>query len=304
MHRHAHGTESGEHAALRHRPFAIGVTLNLLFVGVEAGAGLWSGSLALLADAAHNLGDVGSLLLAWGATLIASTRPTARRTYGLRRATILAALASTVLLLIGLAAIAWEAVQRLRAPAPVESLAVVIVAGLGVIVNGVTALFFARGSHHDLNQRGAFLHLAADAGVSLAVVAGGIAIAITGWTRLDPALSLVVVVVVLAASWTLARESWNLSVDAVPRAIDPARVRDYLLTRPGVADVHDLHIWGLSTTQCALTAHLVIPGGGVGDDFLHRLARELERHFGIGHATIQIERGDAEQPCGALEDCR
>jgi cobalt-zinc-cadmium efflux system protein len=236
--------------------------------------------------------------------MIATTRPTERRTYGLRRATILAALVSTALLLVGLGAIAWEAMQRLREPAAVSSSAIVVVAGIGVVINAVTALLFVRGSRDDINLRGAFVHMAADAGVSLAVLLGGVAIAITGSLWVDPVLSLVVVVVVLASTWSLARESWNLAVDAVPRAIDPGRVRSYLLTQTGVANVHDLHIWGLSTTQCALTAHLVIPDGGASDDFLHRLSRELERRFGIGHATIQIERGDAEYPCGALEDCR
>lgn len=304
MHTHHHGRPDEALGAERHRAFAIGVVLNALFVAVEVGAGLWGGSLALLADAAHNLGDVGSLLLAWGASLIATSRPTERRTYGLRRATILAALASTALLLISLGAIAWEAVRRLRDPAPVMPIAIVAVAAAGVVVNGLTALLFVRGSRRDLNQRGAFLHMVADAGVSLAVVIGGVAIALTGWTRVDPALSIVVVLVVLASTWSLARESWNLAVDAVPGAIDPGNVRRYLLTRPGVADVHDLHIWGLSTTQCALTAHLVIPDGGATDDFLHRLTGELEHRFGIGHATIQIERGDAEHPCGAPEECR
>jgi cobalt-zinc-cadmium efflux system protein len=308
MHAHHAHDAHDHHDVLRgaghHRAFAIGVALNALFVAIEVAAGLWGGSLSLLADASHNLGDVGTLLLAWGASLIASKPATERRTYGLRRATILAALASTALLLIGLGAIAWEAVRRLREPVQVAPLAVIVVASAGVLVNGVTALLFVRGSRHDLNQRGAFLHMAADAGVSLAVVLGGIAIAVTGSTGVDPALSIVVVLVVLASSWSLARESWNLAVDAVPRAIDPGNVRRYLMTRPGVADVHDLHIWGLSTTQCALTAHLVIPDGAASDDFLHRLSGELERRFGIGHATIQIERGDAEHPCGALEDCR
>jgi cobalt-zinc-cadmium efflux system protein len=305
MHGHLHGHHRADgESGPRHRPFAIGVALNLVFVAAEVWAGIWGGSLALLADASHNLGDVGSLLLAWGAMVIASTAPTERRTYGLRRATILAALASTVLLAIGLGAIAWEAAQRLRVPAPVSSSAIVIVAGIGVVINAVTALLFVRGSRDDINLRGAFLHMAADAGVSLAVLVGGIAIALTGSSWVDPVLSLVVVVVVLASTWSLARESWNLAVDAVPRAIDPGRVRSYLLTQRGVADVHDLHIWGLSTTQCALTAHLVIPGGGASDDFLHRLSRELEHRFGIGHATIQIERGDAEHPCAAVEDCR
>ena len=307
-HQHTHGHHGHHHGhgphAPRNRAFAIGVALNLLFVGIEATAGLIGGSLALLADAAHNLGDVGSLLLAWGASLIATSRPTERRTYGLRRATILAALASTVLLLVGLGAIAWEAIQRLDEPSPVASAAIIAVALAGVVVNGVTALLFVRGSEKDINLRGAFLHMAADAGVSLAVVLGGVAIAITGALWVDPVLSLLVVVVVLASTWALGRESWNLAVDAVPRSIDPGSVRNFLLSRPGVAGVHDLHIWGLSTTQCALTAHLVVPDGDASDDFLHRITRELERSFGIGHATIQIERGDAEHPCGALEDCR
>jgi cobalt-zinc-cadmium efflux system protein len=298
MHGHTHA-----HAHGHNRAFAIGVVLNLVFVAVEAAAGLASGSLALLADAGHNLGDVGSLLLAWGASLLAGTRPTARRTYGLRRATILAALGSAALLLVALGGIAWEAVERLREPASIGALTVVWVAAIGVVVNGATALLFLRGSQHDLNVRGAFLHMAADAGVSLAVLAAGVAIRLTGWARLDPVLSLAIVLVVLATTWALLRDSWNLAVDAVPRAIDPGHVRDYLLTRPGVAGVHDLHIWGLSTTQSALTAHLVIPEGAAGDDFLHRVARELERRFGIGHATIQIERGDAEHACGcALEE--
>jgi cobalt-zinc-cadmium efflux system protein len=297
MHGHAHHHEQ--------RAFALGVVLNVAFVAAETVCGLWSGSLALLADAGHNLGDVGALLLGWAASLLAGARPTARRTYGLRRATILAALASAVLLLIALVAIAWEALERLRNPTAVATSWVVAVAAFGVLVNGATALLFVRGSRRDLNLRGAFLHMAADAGVSLAVVVGGIAIALTGLRWIDPALSLVIAVVVLATTWTLARDSFNLAVDAVPREIDPGRVREYLLSRPGVAGVHDLHIWGLSTTQSALTAHLVIPDGAAGDDFLHRVSRELERRFGIGHATLQIERGDAEHPCGrAVEDCR
>lgn len=298
MHGHAH-----PHG--HHRAFAIGVALNVGFVLVETACGLWSRSLALLADAGHNLGDVGTLLLAWAASLLAGTRPTARRTYGLRRATILAALASAVLLLMALVAIAWEAIERLRNPPEVATAWVVAVAAVGVVVNGATALLFLRGRHHDLNVRGAFLHMAADAGVSLAVVAGGLAIWLTGLRWIDPVLSLVIAVVVVATTWTLARDSFNLAVDAVPREIDPTHVREYLLSRPGVESVHDLHIWGLSTTQSALTAHLVIPEGAAGDDFLHRVTRELERRFGIGHATLQIERGDAEHPCWrALEDCR
>jgi cobalt-zinc-cadmium efflux system protein len=303
-HAHAH-PHPPSRASSQHRAFAIGVVLNLLFVAVEATSGFLAGSLALLADAGHNLGDVGTLLLAWGASLLAGTRPTARRTYGLRRATILAALASAVLLAAALAGIAWEAVERLRDPPQVSTLMMVAVAAAGVLINGLTALLFVRGSRHDLNVRGAFLHMAADAGVSLAVVAGGVAIAVTGWNWLDPAASLAIVAVVLVTTWSLLRDSWNLAVDAVPREIDPSHVREYLASRPGVAGVHDLHIWGLSTTQSALTAHLVIPEAEAGDDFLHRLARELERRFGIGHATIQIERGDAEHACGcALEDCR
>lgn len=279
------------------RAFAIGVALNLAFVVLEALFGLLGGSLALVADAGHNLSDVGSLLLAWGAALLAARRPTVRRTYGFRRATILAALASAGVLLVALGGIAWEAVERLREPMAVNAGMVVAVAGAGVLVNGVTALLFIRGSREDLNIKGAFLHMMADAMVSLGVLVAGATIAATGWAWLDPATSLGVVLVILIGTWGLLRDSFNLAMDAVPPGIDPEGVRAFLLTRPGVEDVHDLHIWGLSTTQSALTAHLVIPERPLRDDFLNRVSSELQRRFGIGHSTIQIERGDAEQPC-------
>jgi cobalt-zinc-cadmium efflux system protein len=304
MHEHPPGARHHAHEPTHQRAFALGVALNVAFVAAEAVAGIRAGSLSLLSDAGHNLGDVGSLLLAWAASLLAASRPTVRRTYGLRRTTVLAALASAVLLVFALGGIVWEAIHRLRQPAPVASLTVVAVAALGVVINLATALLFVRGSRGDLNLRGAFLHMAADAGVSLAVLLGGLLIWRTGWTWVDPALSLAIALAVLVTTARLARDSWNLAVDAVPRAIDPDGVRNYLMTRPGVADVHDLHIWGLSTTQSALTAHLVIPDGAAGDDFLHRVSGELERRFGIGHATIQIERGDANHPCGSLQDCR
>lgn len=291
MHVHAHPPRT------YHRAFAIGVALNVAFVALEAVFGFLGGSLALLADAGHNLSDVGSLLLAWGASVLAHARPSARRTYGLRRVTIVAALASAVVLLLALGGIALEAIGRFRTPAPVAGWTVLAVAAAGVLVNGATALLFVSGRRGDLNVRGAFLHMAADTAVSLGVLVAGAAILATGWMWLDPAVSLLIVAVVLIGTWGLLRESFDLMVDAVPREIDAVRVKDFLLSRPGVADVHDLHIWGLSTTQSALTAHLVVPGGGDADAFLQRLSNELRGRFGIDHSTIQIERGSPEHPC-------
>lgn len=279
------------------RAFAIGVALNVVFVMVEAGYGFYAGSLALLADAGHNLSDVVSLLVAWGASLLASTRPTERRTYGFRRATILAALLSSVLLLVALGAIAWEALGRLQAPVAVSGPVVILVATIGVVINTATALLFLSGRKKDLNIRGAFQHMAADAVVSLGVVVAGIGMMTLGWLWLDPVVGLAIVVLILLASWGLFRDSFNLAVDAVPRDIDLAEVRRFLLGSPGVCDVHDLHVWGLSTTQVALTAHLVVSGFSVGDEFLPWLTRELSQRFGIGHATIQVESGNPDFPC-------
>ena len=278
------------------RSFAIGVILNTGFVAAEVAAGLWTGSLALLADAGHNLSDVLSLLLAWGATVLARRAPAGRRTYGLRKGTILASLANAILLLVAVGAIVSEAVRRIGAPAQMDTDIVMLTAGLGVLINGATAMLFMRGSHADLNVRGAFLHMAADAGVSLAVVAGAFAMAQTGLLWIDPALSLIIAGVIVLGTWSLLRDSMDLALDAAPRGIDVDEVRRWLKGLPGVEDVHDLHVWAISTTETAMTAHILRPANGDGDGFLHMACEGLERRFRIGHATLQIEN-DAAQAC-------
>jgi len=301
-HRHHHADH--HHAAPLEigRAFALGVALNVGFVVVETAAGLWTNSLALLADAGHNLSDVIALLLAWGAATLSTRVPSARFTFGLRSTSVLAALANALLLLAVCGAIAWEAIGRLQTAIVVPGTPVIVVAACGVAINAATALLFQRRQKVDLNARGAYLHMAADALVSLGVVAAGIGMLLTGWTWLDPVVSLVVVGVIFASTWRLAREALALALQAVPAGIDPAAVRAFLAARPGVADVHDLHIWGMSTTESALSAHLVIPAGHPGDHFLAETARELEQRFRIGHATLQIEHGDPEHPCGLEPD--
>lgn len=278
------------------RAFAIGVSLNLAFVAAEVAAGLWTGSLALLADAGHNLSDVLALLLAWGATVLARRAPAGRRTYGLRKATILASLANAVMLLVAVGVIVSEAVRRFAAPAPVDTSVVMLTAGLGVLINGATALLFMRGSQSDLNVRGAFLHMAADAAVSLAVVAGAAAIAVTGMLWIDPALSLGIAGVIVLGTWSLLRDSADMAMDAAPREIDVEAVRRWLADLPGVEDVHDLHIWAISTTETALTAHLLRPANHDPDTFLHAACEGLQTRFRICHATIQVET-DAALAC-------
>jgi cobalt-zinc-cadmium efflux system protein len=278
------------------RAFAIGVILNTAFVAAEVTAGLWTGSLALLADAGHNLSDVLSLLLAWGATVLARRAPTSRRTYGLRKGTILASLANAVLLLIAVGAIVSEAVHRLAQPAAMDTGVVMATASLGVLINGATAMLFMRGSHADLNVRGAFLHMAADAGVSLAVVAGAFVMARTGILWIDPALSLIIAGVIVLGTWSLLRDSMDLALDAAPRGIDVDEVRRWLRDLPGVEDVHDLHVWAISTTETAMTAHILRPANADGDRFLHMACEGLERRFRIGHATLQVET-DAAHAC-------
>lgn len=290
-HRHAHGPTSFG------RAFAIGIVLNAGFVIVEAAFGLLSGSLALVADAGHNLSDVLGLLLAWGASVLVRRRPTPRRTYGLRRSSILAALINAAFLLVAIGAIAWEAIGRFRSPEPVAGGTVIGVALVGIVINTATALLFMSGQKEDLNIRGAFLHMAADAGVSLGVVLAGVALLFTGWIWLDPVVSLIIVAVIFVGTWGLLRDSVNLALDAVPEGIDPAVVTAYLARLPGVGDVHDVHIWALSTTETALTAHLVTPEGNDGDALLARMRRELHERFGIEHATIQLEQGDPAHPC-------
>jgi len=284
---HAH-----DHAPARHdRAFALGVALNLAFVCIEAGFGLMAHSLALVADAGHNLSDVLGLVLAWVASVLARRRPTPRRTYGMRRSSILAALANAVILLVAIGAIAWEAIRRLLHPAPVEAGTVMWVATVGVVINAATAWLFMAGRKGDLNIRGAFLHMAADAGVSAGVVVGALAMRATGWLWLDPAISFAIVAVVFVGTWGLLRDSVNLAMDAVPEGIDEQEVVAYLCAMPGVTGVHDLHIWGMSTTDVALTAHLVKPDGKSDDILLAEAAHELHDRFGIEHATLQLEHG-------------
>ncbi len=273
--------------------FAIGVTLNSVFVIAELIFGYAAHSLALISDAIHNLSDVMALLLAWGGLWLSRQQPTDRHTYGYRRASILAALANAALLLIVVGGIAVEAIDRLRAPADVASATVMWVAALGILINGATALLFMRGRHDDLNIRGAYLHMAADAGVSFGVVVAAALTMVTGWLWIDPVVSLAIAAVVLVSGWDLARDSVNLALDAVPRDIALGEVRDYLAALDGVSEVHDLHIWAMSTNETALTAHLVRPGGS-NDAFLHRVCEGLSQRFNIHHATLQVESdGDA-----------
>ena len=275
--------------------FAIGIALNSLFVMAEVAAGLWSSSLALLADAGHNLSDVLALLLAWGAVVLAKRAPVGRRTYGLRKATILASLANAVMLLVAVGVIVSESIRRLAEPAAISTGVVMLTAGLGVIINTTTALLFFRG-RDELNVRGAFMHMAGDAAVSLAVVVGAGVIAATGLLWIDPALSLLIAVVIVAGTWSLLRDSADLALDAAPRGIDVAQVGDWLRARPGVQEVHDLHIWALSTTETALTAHLIRPDNDDCDAFLHETCEALIHRFNIGHATLQVET-DATVVC-------
>jgi len=250
------------------RAFAIGVVLNLGFVIAEFFYGRAAHSLALVADAGHNLGDVLSLLLAWGALLLSKRLPTQRRTYGFRRSSILASLVNAVVLLVTVGAVAWEAIRRLSEPAPVGEITVIWVAAVGILINGITAVLFMSGRKDDLNIKGAFLHMASDAAVSLGVVLAGVVILFTGWFWLDPVVSLVVMGVILVGTWGLLRDSVNLALDAVPENIEIGDVETYLRALPNVSDVHDLHIWGMSTTEAALTAHLVMPNASCEDSLL------------------------------------
>ncbi len=296
-HGHAHGHSHGHAPADLNRAFAIGVALNTGFVVVEAAYGFLANSLALLADAGHNLGDVLGLLLAWGAAALVKRRPTERHTYGLKRSYILASLANAILLLVAVGMIVWEAIHRLAQPQPVAEMTVLWVAAVGIVINTATALMFVRGGRSDINIRGAFLHMAADAAVSLGVVIAALAVMATGWLWLDPAVSIAIAIVITLGTWSLLGSSLNLALDAVPDNIDRQAIAAYLAGLPGVTEVHDLHIWGMSTTEVALTAHLVRPDCPVDDGLLGRSAHELAERFGIGHSTIQIESGDPDHPC-------
>jgi cobalt-zinc-cadmium efflux system protein len=290
-HRHEHGeTDYG-------RAFAIGIALNLAYVAAEGIAGVLSGSLALLADAGHNLSDVLGLALSWGAAVLSRRRPSGRFTYGLRSTSILAALSNAVILLVVTGGVAWEALLRFANPVPVKSAVMIWVAAAGIAVNGGTALLFASGRGRDLNIKSAFLHMVADTFVTAGVVASGVAIGLFGWLWLDPATSLVVSAVIVLGTWGLLKSAIGLALDAVPEGVDAAAVRAHLAGLPGVTALHDLHIWGMSTTETALTCHLVMPGGHPGDAALNTIAQELHARFGIEHATIQIELADTDQIC-------
>jgi cobalt-zinc-cadmium efflux system protein len=285
------------------RAFAAGVALNLAFVVVEAVFGILSNSLALLTDAGHNLSDVLGLLLAWGAAALAAKRPSTRRTYGYSRATIIASLFSGLLLMGAVGAIGWEAFNRLLEPAAPAGGTIMIVAAIGVVINTATALLFLSGKDSDLNIRGAFLHMAADAAVSLGVVASGALILFFGFGWIDPLISLVIAAVIFLSTWGLLRDSLNLAVDAVPRNVDPEAVRTYLTGLPGVRAIHDLHIWPMSTTDTALTAHMVMDVFPANDQFLEQIAAVLQERFAIKHPTIQLERHDSDVVCRQAEHC-
>lgn len=298
---HDHAGHHGHHhaVAVTGAAFGVGVGLNLAFVVVEAVFGVLSHSMALVADAAHNLGDVLGLLLAWGAAVLARRPPSARRTYGMRRGTILAAVANAVLLLVAVGVVCREAALRLGSPQPVPGVTVIAVAAVGVLINGVSAMMFHRSQRTDVNARGAFLHLAGDAMVSLAVVLAGAVMWRTHWWWLDPAMSIGVSLVIVAGTWTLLQEAVDLSLDAVPKHIDLDAVRKHLLGLPGVCGVHDLHVWALSTTEVAMTAHLVMPVGVATRSFQGRVADAMRSRFGIGHTTVQVEEPLGDDESGA-----
>ena len=297
MGHHHHHDHGHDHEHGHGRAFAIAIGANLAYAIIEATFGLIAGSLALIADAGHNLSDVLGLALAWGASFLARRAPTARRTYGFKRSPILAALGNAMLLLLATGAIAWEAIRRFFAPESIAADTVLWVAAIGVVVNAGTALLFLAGRHGDINIRGAFLHLVADAGVTIGVILAALVVMQTGWLWVDPLIGLAIALVILIGTWGLLRDSVNLALDAVPGGIDPQAVHDFLAAQPGVVEVHDLHIWALSTTETALTAHLVRPGMGPDDGFLQQLCGELQHRFAIGHSTIQLENGDPAHPC-------
>jgi cobalt-zinc-cadmium efflux system protein len=297
-HNHNH-PENHHHPASNNqgRTFVITIFLNTIYVVVEFAYGFIANSTALIADAGHNVSDVLGLLLSWGAVILASRQPSKRYTYGLRSTSILAALANAMLLLVACGAIAWEAIHRFSEPPVIAGLTVSIVAAIGIAINGLSALLLMKGSKGDLNIRSAYLHMAADTAVSLAVVIAGLAMLYTGWYWLDPTISLVIVVVILIGTWGLLRDSLQLALSAVPAQIDVPAIDAYLCQLEGVTDIHDLHIWGLSTTETALTVHLVMPNGHPGDTFLDEIVQTLEERHSIHHSTLQIELGATDHAC-------
>lgn len=290
MHDHSH------HFDTHNRSFAISVILNTLFVVIEAVYGLISGSLALLADAGHNLSDVMGLIMAWAASWLASKTATYGKTYGLKKTTILAALFNALILIAAVGGITWEAIQRLADPADVTGMTVIVVAGIGVLINGATMVLFVKGQKGDINIRGAFLHMAADTAVSIGVVLSGTILLLTNLTWIDPIVSLVIAIVIFVGTWQLLKDSVNLAVDAVPKGIDPSAVQEHLENLPGVQSAHHLHVWALSTTETALTVHLVKPDPENDDEVIKEAAEILREHFGIHHITIQWERGKTSCP--------
>jgi len=300
-HSHDHGHASGHAHAMPiegiNLRMGIAVALNVVFVLIEGGFGFLSNSVALIADAGHNLSDVLGLVCAWGALLLGRRPPGAKFTYGLGRSSVLAALVNAVLLLLACGAIAWEAASRLGAPPPVAGRTVMAVAGIGIVLNGISAWMLHAGSHGDLNRRSAYIHMLSDAAISAGVVLSGLVIVFTGWSLLDPIVSLVIVAVILVSTWRLLRDSLTLSLDGVPASVNSSAVMSYLADQRGVTDVHDLHIWALSTTSVALTAHLVVPDRGAEDALLTSLTPDLKRRFRIQHATLQIERDRCEHGC-------
>jgi cobalt-zinc-cadmium efflux system protein len=306
-HDHDHGHGFGHHhhhdvPADTGRAFVLSIVLNAAFVVIEFFYGFVANSTALMADAGHNLSDVLGLMLAWGAALLTKTATTGRFTYGLRGSSILAALLNALLLMVACGAIAWEAVHRFAHPEPVAGTTVSIVAAIGVLVNGFSAWLFMAGRKDDINVRGAYLHMAADAALSLGVVIAGLVVMATGWTWLDPAVSLVIVVIIVGGTWSLLKESLQMVLAGTPASVDAKAVTAYLAARPGVTGVHDLHIWAMSTTETALTAHLVMPGGYPGDAALDALVAELREDFAIHHCTLQVEQGTTQHSGCCLND--
>ena len=289
MHKHNHNLNRYDKA------FALGLALNISFIVIEVVFGFLANSTALLADAGHNFSDVISLLIAWTATGLARLKPTEQRTYGWRKVSVMGAFINALILLFAMGAITLEAIRRFRSPVSVEGSTIIVVAAIGVAINTATALLFLKGRKQDLNIRGAFLHMAADAGVSLGVVIAGILIIITGQLWLDPLASIVIIIVILIGTWSLLRDSFNLAIDAVPKGIKAAHVKEYLSELPGIKGVHDLHIWAMSTTETALTAHLVKPSHQDDDSLINRIEKELHEIYGIDHVTIQWERKSQEQ---------
>jgi cobalt-zinc-cadmium efflux system protein len=303
---HSHSHHKHDHAVPTNysQAFIIGFILNAGFVVTEFGFGFFSNSVSLIADAAHNLSDVLGLVISWVAILVSRRQPSSRYTYGWRKSSILATFLNAIFLLVTTGGIVWEAIQRLLQPSSkVEGGVIIAVAAIGIVINTATALLFASGSKGDLNIRAVFLHMAADALVSLGVVLAGIAIIFTKWFWLDPVFSLVISALIIFSTWELLKDSFNLAIDGVPNDVDERAVRTYLSELEGVTGVHDLHIWNMSTVETALTAHLVMPTGH-SDEFLAQISRELQQHFAIAHSTLQIETGDRDYPCSLETKCQ